>query len=378
MLLGFKTELHPNNQQKTLLAKHAGVARHAYNWGLWLTRNILNHNSHNPGSKLKFPTSIDLHKLLVAMVKPKNCWYYEVSKTAPQYALRYLSSAWKRCFSKVSGQPKFKKKGRDDSFTLDGSISVGFNQIKLPRIGWVKTYEILPDNVSPKSVTVSKKADRWFISFKVETATIITDKSVDVVGVDLGVKTLATLSTGEVFDSAKPYKNLESKLSRLQYLNRHKTKFSSNWKKAQLKIAKLHNKIADIRKDTLHKLTTYLAKNHSQIVIEDLNVSGMMANHKLAKAIADMGFYEFRRQLEYKCELYGSQLTVVDRWFPSSKTCSRCGTVKESLSLSERVFNCEHCNFSCDCSATLARTRLKRSVKFSYGGQFDRDSLWTG
>ncbi|NEQ73726.1 MAG: IS200/IS605 family element transposase accessory protein TnpB [Okeania sp. SIO2C9] len=348
MLLGFKTELHLNNKQKTLLAKHAGVARHAYNWGLWLTQNILNHNSNNPSGKLKFPTAIDLHKLLVAMVKPKNYWYYEVSKCAPQYALRHLSNAWKRCFTKVSGQPRFKKKGRDDSFTLDGSISVGFNCIKLPRIGWVKTFEILPDNVSPKSVTISKKAGRWFISFKIETASINTEKSVNVVGVDLGIKSLATLSTGEVFEGAKSKRKLESKLSRLQYLNRNKTKFSSNWKKAQLKIAQLHNRIANTRKDTLHKLTTYLAKNHSQIVIEDLNVSGMMSNHKLAKAVADMGFYEFRRQLEYKCELYGSELIIIDRWFPSSKTCSRCGQVKESLSLSERVFNCEHCNFSCD------------------------------
>ena len=237
MILGFKTELHPTNQQKRLLAKHAGVARHAYNWGLWLTRNILTHNSNNPDSKLKFPTAIDLHKLLVAIVKPNNYWYYEVSKTAPQYALRHLSSAWKRCFSKVSGVPKFKKKGKDDSFTLDGSISVGFNQIKLPRIGWMKTYEVLPDNVSPKSVTISRKADRWFVSFKVERECQITEKAVDVVGVDLGVKTLATLSTGEVFDGAKSYKKLESKLSRLQYLNRHKTKFSNNWRAVQLKIA---------------------------------------------------------------------------------------------------------------------------------------------
>ncbi|NEN88860.1 MAG: IS200/IS605 family element transposase accessory protein TnpB [Okeania sp. SIO3H1] len=348
MLLGFQTELHPNKQQKTLLAKHAGVARHAWNWGLWLTRNILNHNHHNPDSKLKFPTAIDLHKLLVSMVKPKNYWYYEVSKCAPQYALRYLSLAWKRCFNKVSGQPKFKKKARDNSFTLDGSITVGFNRIKLPRIGWIKTYEILPGNVTLSSVTISKTADKWFVSFKIEAEPQITEKSVDVVGVDLGVKTLATLSTGEVFVGAKSLRKLQAKLSRLQYLNRHKIKFSSNWKKAQLKIAQLHSKIANIRKDTLHKLTTYLAKNHSQIVIEDLNVSGMMANHKLAKAVGSMGFYEFRRQLEYKCELYGSKLIIVDRWFPSSKTCSRCGTVKESLLLSERVFNCEHCNFSCD------------------------------
>ena len=184
MILGFKTELHPTNQQKTLLAKHAGVARHAYNWGLWLTRNILTHNSNNPDSKLKFPTAIDLHKLLVAIVKPNNYWYYEVSKTAPQYALRHLSNAWKRCFSKVSGVPKFKKKGKDDSFTLDGSISVGFNHIKLPRIGWMKTYEVRIDNVTPKSVTISRKADRWFVSFKVDRECQITEKLVGVVSVD--------------------------------------------------------------------------------------------------------------------------------------------------------------------------------------------------
>ncbi len=195
------------------------------------------------------------------MVKPKNFWYYEVSKTAPQYALRYLSLAWKRCFTKVSGQPRFKKKGKDDSFTLDGSISVGFNQIKLPRIGWIKTYEILPDNINPKSVTISRVSDRWFISFNSrEKETQITEKSVDVVGVDLGIKSLATLSTGEVFPGAKSYRKLEAKLSRLQYLNRHKVKFSNNWKKAQLKIARLHNRIADIRKDTLHKRAYLLSQ----------------------------------------------------------------------------------------------------------------------
>ncbi|WP_293086319.1 hypothetical protein [Okeania sp. SIO3B5] len=160
------------------------------------------------------------------MVKPKNCWYYEVSKTAPSYALRYLSVAWKRRFSKVSGQPRFKKKGRDDSFTLDGSISVGVFHIKLPRIGWVKTFEILPGLVIPKSVTISNASGRWFVSFKIEKEPSVTEKSVDVVGVDLGVKTLATLSTGEIFEGAKSKKKLESKLSRLQYLNRHKTKFS--------------------------------------------------------------------------------------------------------------------------------------------------------
>jgi putative transposase len=348
LLLGFKTEINPNKTQLTLLAQNAGVARHAWNWGLALTKQILNHNKINPDEKIKFPSAIDLHKWLVAIVKRDNPWYYESSKCSPQYALRALSDAWQRCFKKVSGSPKFKKKGRNDKFTLDGSITVGHQKIKIPNLGWVKTFERLPQGISPKSVTLSKKADRWFISFRIEVEPTNPEKSVDVVGVDLGIKTLATLSTGETFQGSKPYKRLESKLSHLQWLNRHKTIGSNNWRKAQLKIANLHRKIANIRKDTLHKLTSYLTKNHGMIVIEDLNVSGMMANHCLAKAIQDMGFYEFRRQLTYKTELYGSKLVVVDRWFPSSKTCSNCGVKKDKLTLSDRIFNCDSCGFEID------------------------------
>lgn len=201
----------------------------------------------------------------------------------------------------------------------------------------------------PKSVTISRQADRWFISFRFEhpdaTQQYFSHK---VVGVDLGVKSLATLSSGKTFEGAKSYKVYEKKLAQVQWLHRHKQIGSANWKKAQIQIARLHRKIANIRKDTLHKLTTYLAKNHSRIGIEDLNVSGMLANHKLAKVIADMSFFEFRRQLTYKCQLYGSELVVVDRWFPSSKTCSNCGTIKETLSLSERVFYCGNCGFEID------------------------------
>jgi putative transposase len=348
MLLGFKTELKLNNYQRTQLAKHCGVARHAWNWGLALTKNILNHNKANPQDKLKFPTAVDLHKWLVALVKPECPWYYEVSKCAPQYALRQLSEAWKQAFKKVKKPPRFKKKGRSDSFTVDGSLKVDHFRVKVPVIGWLKTYERLPTACQPKSFTISRTADRWFVSWKIEIEPTNEFKSFNVVGVDLGIKALATLSTGEVFEGAKSYRKYEKKLSRLQWLHRHKERGSNNWKKAQIQIARLHHKIANIRKDTLHKLTTYLAKNHSKIGIEDLNVSGMLANHNLAKAIADMGFYEFRRQIEYKCELYGSKLVVVDRWFASSKTCSNCGTKKETLSLNERVFECGNCRFKID------------------------------
>lgn len=348
MLLGFKTELKLNKLQRVLLSKHAGTARHAWNWGLALTKQILDNNKANRNDKIKFPTAIDLHKWLVALVKPSNLWYYEVSKCAPQYALRQLSVAWDKCFKKVSGVPRFKKKGRKDSFTLDGSIKVEQFKIKVPVMGWLKTYERLPQGFTPKSVTISRHADRWFISFKVEVEPTIHEKLVECVGVDLGINSLATLSTGEEFKGAKSYRKYEKKLARLQYLLRRKVIGSSHYKKARGKIAQLHRKIANIRKDTLHKLTTYISKNHAVVGLEDLNVSGMMANRKLAKAIGDMGFYEFRRQLEYKCQLYGSQLVFVDRFYPSSKTCSNCGHIKESLSLSERVFKCDQCQFECD------------------------------
>ena len=320
MLLGFKTELKLNNRQRTMLAKHCGVARHAWNWGLALTKNILDNNREHPQDKVKFPNAVDLHKLLVAMVKPECPWYYEVSKCAPQYALRQLSEAWKQAFKKVKKPPRFKKKGRGDSFTVDGALKVDHFRLKVPVIGWLKTYERLPSGYQPKSFTISRTADRWFISWKIETPPTHEASPVAVVGVDLGIKALATLSTGEVFQGAKSYRQYEKKLSWLQWLNRNKVKGSSNWKKAQTKIARLHRKIANIRKDTLHKLTSYLAKNHSRIGIEDLNVSGMMANHKLAKAIADMSFFEFRRQLTYKCELYGSLMVVVDRALVARRT----------------------------------------------------------
>ena len=346
MLLGFKTELKVNISQKTLLAKHAGVARHAWNWGLSLTKNILDNNSNKSREKIKFPTAIDLHKWLVALVKPECPWYYEVSKCAPQYALRHLKRAWDDCLKKKKKPPRFKKKGRGDSFTLDGSITVEHNRIKVPRIGWLKTYEKLRSGIVPKSVTISKRANRWFISFKIEIAKINIAPINKPIAADLGLLRFATLSTGEKVDSPRPYKRLSKKIRLLQWRNRRQAIGSSNWKKTQRKIAKLHYRISCIRSDFLHKFTTRLAKNHSQIVIEDLNISGLIKNGKLSKAIADSGFYEFRKQLSYKTELYGSKLIIADRFFASSKLCPKCGSKKDKLPLSIRVYQCD--NHNCD------------------------------
>nr|WP_293095589.1 RNA-guided endonuclease TnpB family protein [Okeania sp. SIO2F4] len=240
----------------------------------------------------------------------------------------------------------------------------GWNH-KLPFIGIVRTYESI--EATTKKITISRQASDWYLSCSYEFHSHATQKKTDVIGVDLGVKTLATLSDGKVFESVRSYQKFEAKLSRLQYLNRHKEVGSANWKKTQLKIAALHRKVVNIRQDALHKLTTYLAKNHGSVVIEDLNVRGMLANHKLAKSIADQGFYEFRRQLKYKCQWYGCDLVVVDRFFPSSKTCSNCGHVQD-MPLHLRTYDCPDCGLS-------ILLRFKRQYKFKKCGRLDRECL---
>ena len=208
------------------------------------------------------------------------------------------------------------------------------------------------------------------ITFKIEKNIVSLPKPYGAVGVDLGVKTLATLSNGKVFSGSKPYKTYKWKLKIEQRkLNKKYKKDvkeqSKNYKKQLLVISKLHNKIANIRKDDIHKLTTYLTKNHSEIVIEDLNVKGMSKNHKLASAILDGGFFEFRRQLEYKSKWYGSKVTIVDRFFASSKLCSCCGNKKEELKLSERTYKCDKCGFTADRDYNASLNLEKNAVSYT-------------
>lgn len=353
-----KVRLELNNKQTTLANKHAGVARYAYNWGKSICDLAIQNKEHRP-------TAIDLHKKFVAEEKSTKPWLYEVSKCSPQQGLRNLDEAYKGVF-KVKGRnyPKFKKKGQYDSFYLDGKIRVDGNKIKVPRFGWLKCSEILPE-CEIKNIVISKTAGQWFVAFKIPFEPQISDVMSNVIGVDLGIKTLATLSDGKIFEAIKPYKKNNRKLKILQRKLSKKQKGSNNYKKAALKVAKLHYRIANIRKDATHKLTTYLAKNHSECVIEDLNVRGMSKNHKLASAILDGGFSEFRRQLGYKCQWYGSVLTIVDRFYPSSKTCSCCGNIKKELKLSERVYVCENCGLVMDRDLNAAINLKNKSVSYT-------------
>ncbi|TAG19809.1 MAG: transposase [Oscillatoriales cyanobacterium] len=325
MLLSIKTKLKLNKSQATVMSKHAGIARFTYNWGLatW---------SHLDQDGLK-PNKYLLKKFFNNHVKPEFTWIKEtgICQKITQYAFDNLGDSFSLFFSKKAGYPKFKK--------------------GLP-------------HTTCKSITISRTADSWFIAFAYEQEHEPTVKQHDVVGVDLGVKELATLSTGVVFPNPKHYKTHLSKLRRLSKELSRKTKGSSNRFKAKQRLAKHHAKVANLRKNTLHQITTYLGKNHATIVVEDLNVSGLLSNHKLAQVIADCGFYEFKRQLEYKAKKFGCEVIIADRWFPSSKTCSNCGHIQD-MPRAERTYNCGNCGHSMDrdLNAAINLSRLAFIVK---------------
>jgi len=348
VIRGYKTELDPNNVQRTLLLKHAGVARFTFNWGL--AEKVKAYEA-----KEKTPSAMDLHRRINQLKKTDFPWMYEVSKCSPQEALRNLDRAYdnffRRCKQKKSGPkgfPRYKSKHRGiGSFRLTGWIKVESNRICLPRIKWLRLKEhgyIPSEGVRILSATVSEKAGRWFVSVQVETDTPTPlQKPEAVVGVDLGIKTLAVCSDGKTFANPKALRSRLPQLRRLQQHISRKVKGSNNRKKAARKVAKLHSHISSIRKDCLHKITSELTKTKSMLVIEDLNVSGMMKNHCLAQAIQDLGLGEFRRQLEYKGMWNNCKIVVADRFFPSSKLCSVCSRINEKLTLADRVWTCEGC-----------------------------------
>lgn len=346
MLLSIKIELVPNNKQVIAFRKASGVARHAYNWANTLIKDIL--VQRQTDKSIKLPSAIDLHKRLVAEVKSENYWYYETNKNVPQQALKDLRTAWDRCFKKTSKQPRFKKKGTRDSFYLESGskakpkIKNDGKRVKLPSIGWVRLAESMPVTATHNCV-ISREADRWFLSIKYEVEKPKVKVNRPIIGVDIGIKELAVCSNGKVFKNPKAYRRCSVRMKHLQRRVSKKSANSNNRAKAVIQLAKLHARIVNIRKDAIHKLTTYLAKNHSIIKIEDLSIKVFLKNHKLAGAIADCGMHEFKRQLEYKTEKFSSELVLVNRIFPSSQICSSCGNHRHKMPLKNRVYICQLC-----------------------------------
>lgn len=335
--LAYKTKLKLNNQQKTLMRQCAGYGRWVWNWGLDFKQKASSED-------IKLNKS-QLRKYYTNHVKPLYPWQSELSSRIYQYVFIDLDEAYKRFYKGTSNYPKFKKKGKSsNSFTIDCGgkpISFGGRLHKLPFFGWLKTFENLL-TCSTKKVTFSERGGDWFVSFFIEVDFLPTKKIRDKVGVDLGISKLATLSSNLIFKNPKVYIRALKRLARLQRDLDRKVFQSNNWYKAKLKVASSHRKIADIRQNAIHHLTTYLAKNHGQITIEDLNVAGLIKNRHLSKSLSDAAFGMIRTQLEYKCIRYDSNLIVADRFFPSSQLCSNCGH-RQKMPLKVRTYDCPNC-----------------------------------
>jgi putative transposase len=348
--------LNPTPEQAVYFRKACGVARHAYNWALarWKDERAAG----------KWARMRDLKAEYNKIKGEQFPWCYEVTKCAPEQEFSHLGQAlanyWRmkkagtlpklkhpRKDGEEGGFPRFKSKKRDrlsfylanDKFAVDG------HTIRIPKLGAVNMTEALRFQGKIISAVISSRAGWWFVSISVEVEVEqeVPTHSGGAVGIDLGIKALATCSDGVVFENQKHYRKSLGRIKGLSKGLSRKVEGSQNWWKNTRKLARAHYRVACQRQDSLHKMTTQLSRTYALIGLEDLHIKGMLANHRLAQAVSDASFFEVQRQLIYKTEQYGGYVQLVSRWYPSSKTCHDCGWIKEDLTLDDRAWRCEQC-----------------------------------
>lgn len=337
MILAHKIQLDPTARQVRAFARACGTARYTWNWALDAWETHYQQTGKSP----------KINELKKRWNREKPDWVYLSPKDANQQPFSDLQRAYTNFFQKRASHPAFKSKhkNRDSFYLSNDKFRVDGQRVRLPKIGWVRMTEPLRFGGRAMSATVSRTADRWYISIQVDIPKPKPKHGEEVLGIDLGLKNFATLSTGEVISAPKPLKRRLKKLRRLSRQHSRKQKGSRNRAKSAMKLARQHAKIANIRKDFLHKTTSELAARAKLLVIEDLSVVGM---RKLwGRAISDVALHEFRRQLTYKCELVGCGLLEADRWYPSTQLCSCCGG-RRKLELGERVYRCPDCDYIAD------------------------------
>ena len=354
----YRYRFYPTPEQAEQLSQTFGCVRYVYNRALAERHRAWTQEQRRV-------THAETDRMLTGWKRdPETAWLAEPSKGPLQASLRNLQGAFDKFWRKQNRYPKFKKKGKSrDSATYfrncftfrDGKLKLAKHVAPLD-IRWSRP---LPDGADPSQVTVSRDAaGRWFVSLLVE-ETITPHASTDAaVGVDLGITTLAALSTGEKVTNPKYEKADRAKLAKAQRNLARKKKGSANRAKARLKVARIHARIADRRRDHLHKFTTRLVRENQVIAIEDLAVRNMVKNRSLARAISDASWSELRRMLEYKADWYGRELVAIDRWYPSSKTCSDCGHLLRSLPLNVREWVCAECGAIHDRDVNAAKNVL--------------------
>jgi len=366
---GYRLELKLNQGQRVLCSKSAGTSRFAYNWKLRsLIEQYEQAKAEASGGKLKynFGNAIAWHKDWVKL-KNELPWIRETSKCCGQQALFDLEHSFNRFFRKMSGFPRFKSKGNNNTFRVDGHVYIASDYVQIPGIGKIrlkeKNHPILEGKCLLSQATVSRQCDRWFVSFLLkdgvdspELASVESIEECDILGVDLGIKELAITSEGETFENPKAYKKHLAKLKRYQRMVSRRAKCSKNKQKAITRLSRVHKRVADIRNDTVHKLTTSLVKTKPKvIVIETLKPKNMSKNHKLAQAILDSSFGKIKDTLKYKCAWNGIHLIMAPTFYASSKYCSICGHKHDELKLSEREWTCSNCGMHLDRDVNAAK-----------------------
>ena len=340
-LRGFKYRFYPTSAQRLELAQTFGCSRFVYNWALALRTNSYYQD------KISLSYTDTSNALTKLKKDPEKPWLKQVSSVPLQQGLRHLNTAFLNFFKGKTKYPKFKKKANRQSAHyapnafkwIDGKLTLA-KMDKPLKIRWSRYF-----TGEPKSVTVSKDpSNRYFVSFLVEEELERWNSTTEEIGIDLGIKDVVVCSNGFASGNPKHYQKYQARLKTLQRRLAKKKKGSNNRYKARLKVAKLHAKITDCRKDFLHKLSTKLVSESQAIYTETLAVKNMMANHKLARAIADCGWSEFLRQLEYKAKWHDRKVGAIDRWFPSSKRCNPCGHILDKLPLNIREWTCPSCN----------------------------------
>jgi len=346
-----KIRLKPTKAQEQLLRKTVGVTRYAYNWGLDKWKEL-----YSRGEKT------GAYVLSELWTRERPDWSKEVSTCPPRHAFMNLQGAYKAFFRHQNEEPVRHKKYKHDSFYMtNDKAHVDGKRIYLQRIGWIRMREALRyEDARILSYVISCVAGEWYVSIQCEILEEVRTDSTSVVGVDVGIKHWAVSSDGLTLDEPKRLKHLRREVKRKQRLADRKKKGSQNRKKTQLKVSKLYHRIDNIKKDAIHKFTSTIAKNHGIVVIEDLCIEGMRKGVKsIRKGVQDSCMGEVHRQLMYKC----NNFVKVDRYFPSSKTCSHCGSVLAELSLNDRTYHCPSCGHTIDRDLNAALNLLNEGLR---------------
>ena len=347
----YQYKLKPTKEQRILLAKHCGATR--FVWNRYLNQRVEIYRNENRSIGY-----YDQCKDITLLKKQEEFkWLREINAQSIQQCLDQLDTAFDRFFKKKAKFPNFKNKSNGGSFKIPQRVVVENNKIYFPKfkegIKLILHREFECEKIC--YCTIKKRNDDYYAFISVQKDIQPLEKTGTIVGIDLGVKDIVITSDGKKFDNPKALERYEKRLRHYQKKLSRQIKGSKGREKTRKHLSRVHEKISNLRNNTIHNITTQLVKENDVIVMEDLNVEGMMRNHHLAKAIVNVSFSRIKRQLEYKCQWYGKKLIKIDRYFPSSKTCNYCGYINNHLTLNDRVWECPQCASKIDRDINAAK-----------------------